>query len=332
MGIFVLQRKRAEATKVARSELFLYDMTRIVISGIGGVGGYYGGMLAAKYHNSPNVEVCFISRGENLRKIVESGLRLETTKGDLIARPAKISDDPSNVGMADLLIVATKSYDLEENMRQLRPCIGPSTIIMSLLNGVDNLERIKAIYPENEVWGGVVFIVTRLAEPGLIRETGNVARLKFGTPRGITDEQRKFNDIFRGAGIDSEMSDDIESVLWEKFVWISAAATATSYFDHSLGRILENPEEKQALENLLSEIMALAKAKKVRLPENILETTRKSMVVLPYDTTTSMHSDYMAGKNTEVESLTGVPVRLGDKLGVDTPTYDMMYNGLKQRR
>jgi 2-dehydropantoate 2-reductase len=305
----------------------------IIIAGIGAVGGFFGGKLAAHYAEAPKADIFFLARGENEKKIRQDGLRLETTRGNLLARPAGISSAPADFPVADLIVLCTKSYDLEQSIAQLMPCIGPQTILLPLLNGVDNRERILKLLPENEVWDGCVFIVSRLAEPGLIRETGNISKLLFGHPKGGTAEQLSWaEELFRQAGIDAYLSDHILQDIWGKFSFISPVATLTSYLDTSIGHILRSPKELDLQQTLMKELQSVAAAKGIALPADIVEKNIQLMATVPDESTSSMHTDYLNSKNTEVESLTGYVVKQGHELQVPTPTYEKMYKTLLEKK
>lgn len=306
-------------------------MVKIAIAGIGGVGGYFGGFLAQHYQHSEEVEVYFVARGENEKAIRQNGLNVETTTGSFIAYPKLVTSDPSQIGEADLLICCTKSYDLEQSISQLKPCIGKETVILPLLNGVDSHERIKAIYPENEVWDGCVYVVSRLMAPGLVKETGNISALYFGSATGTAGKLTQAEDIFKTAGIQATLSGNIRQTIWEKFLFISTIATLTSSLNTSLGAILENNESRSLLFALLGELKTVAEANGVPLPDDIIQATVTKMASLPFATTSSMHSDFQKGKATEVESLTGYVVRLGQQLHLPTPTYDRLYTMLQER-
>jgi 2-dehydropantoate 2-reductase len=118
---------------------------RIVIAGIGGVGGYFGGQLARHYEKNKEAEIIFFARGENEKAIRQNGLKVESTIGEFIAKPKLVTSDASEIGKADFLIICTKSYDLEQTLLQLSPCINESTVILPLLNGIDNYERQKTV-------------------------------------------------------------------------------------------------------------------------------------------------------------------------------------------
>lgn len=144
--------------------------TKIAISGIGAVGGYYGGLLAARYKDSEDIDIYFISRGENLKEIRENGIEVKNTFLTIKAKPTLATDNPAEIGPVDYLFCCTKSYDLEENIAQLTPVIGPNTVIIPLLNGANITERIQQLLPNNEIWKGCVYIGSRLVRPGRVEK------------------------------------------------------------------------------------------------------------------------------------------------------------------
>ncbi len=304
---------------------------KIAIAGIGGVGGYFGALLAKHYENNDEAEIFFIARGENEKVISENGLKVESTKGNFTAYPAKTTSDADRIGIVDFLICTTKSYHLEQILLQLSPCINTSTVILPLLNGVDSNERIKSIFPDNEVWEGCVYLVSRLAAPGFIKETGNISLLFFGSSNGTKEKLKLAEHIFLNAGLEAKLSENIQQTIWEKFLFISTIATVTSYLDKSIGEVLAHNESKLLLHSLLSELKNVADKKNIVLPENIINKTIEKMIKLPYETTSSMHSDFQKGKQTEVNSLTGYVVESGRQLNVLTPTYNKIYEQLVKK-
>lgn len=311
---------------------YLCFMQKIIIAGIGGVGGYFGGLLARHYTAGGNVSIAFMVRGENEKAIRENGLQLETTKGNFTVHPQMVSSDAAVIGIADLLIVSAKSYDLETILQQARPCIGKETVILPLLNGVDSTERIREMYPGNETWYGCVYLVSRLAGPGLVRETGGIDSLFFGAPDGTKEKLLAAETLFKNAGIEATLSPDILQTTWEKFVFISCVATLTSWLDQRIGEILASEDSRKWIPVLLAEIKAVADAKQIPLPENSIEITIEKIKKIPPAATSSMHSDFSNGKNTELESLTGYVVREGKAFGVSVPAFERMYEDLAKRR
>jgi len=304
------------------------NKTKIVIVGIGGVGGYFGGLLAQKYANSQEVEIVFVARGEHLNVIQKTGLKVLKGTEHFLAKPYLATDNYSEIGEADYIIICTKSYDLRQTIEKMRPLIGDRTIILPLLNGVSASDEILEILPNANVIKGCAFIISRLKSPGLIENSGNIAKISFGLDGPLTEEVLRLNDLCKNAGIEVNCSDMISVAVWEKFIFISPTATATSYYDKTIGAVLANHSDEVIL--LINEIKNLALVKGISISDDISEKTFATMKSMKYDATSSMHSDYIANKSeTELESLTGYVVREGAKFGVKTPTYAKFYEGLK---
>lgn len=307
-------------------------MMKILVVGLGGVGGYYGGLFAKKYIYDPEVHVCFFARGNNLKTIKEIGLTVKTDSGTFLAQPSIVTDNAEKVGVADYIILATKTYDLETTIEQIKPCVGKSTVILPLLNGIDNTDRIKELLPNTEVWYGCAYIVSRLIKPGLVIVSGTSSKLVFGSIKN-TDKLLTFEKILKEANINVELSDSILKAIWTKFFFISSSATLTSYFDSSFGALLSDPKQRKIYEELLQELLLVAKAENSGLEDSIIETAIKNLEKLPSLGTTSMHADFKAAKKTtELETLTGVVVRLADKHGIDVPVYSKVYKALKEKQ
>lgn len=303
-------------------------MKRIGILGLGGVGGYFGGLLAKAYYKSDDVEVIFIARGETKKVIVESGLKIITDDLETIVHPKLVSNDPDEIGELDYLICATKTYDIEESLLSLQKCITVKTTILPLYNGVDAPERIQNIFPENEVLQGCVYIISMIFSPGTIRKIGFYEKLFFGSKTASAAKLNELQEIFQKAKIESYLVDNIEETVWEKFIFISGLASATSYLNQNIGEILSNPEAMAIYVELLNEIELVAKAKGLKLPEDIVNQTILKLEKSPKEATSSMHRDYLAGNKIEATSLTKFVVEEGLKYGVKTPLYEKISNVL----
>ncbi len=307
-------------------------MTRILIVGIGGVGGYFGGLLARAFQDSDTVQVSFLARGAHLEAIREHGLEVVKGEKTSTARPATATDDASGLDVMDYILLCTKTYDLEATIRSLQGCVRDDTVILPLLNGVDSKERIEQVYPRNLVCNGCAYIISRLTEPGRIENTGLVETLHFGVQDKDDPRLSRLEQLFREAGIEATCHMDILPVIWEKFIFISSVATSTSYYDMPTREILEEEERRTALNGLLREVYSLAKAKHIHVSEETIQEALDRLASLPLDATSSMHSDFTGGKReTELESLTGYVVQESRSYGLDTPFFDMMYAALKQR-
>ncbi len=301
---------------------------KIAFSGIGGVGGYYGGQMAAHYTDSEQVDIYFIGRGENLRAIQANGLtlRIETEHRTLSVHPQLATDQPAVVGPVDYLFCCTKGYDLEANIRQLQPMIGPETVIIPLLNGLGIPERIQALCPGRTIWGGCVYIGARLIAPGTVTLFSKKERFYFGGET-LRYRQTELLKLLTDAGINAFNPEDIQQRIWKKFFMISTAATTTSYFDQPLDEVIAQHHDDFIA--ISEELAAVAQAAHAQLPNDIVESSLAAQQMMPPGSTTSMHTDFKQGKPTELESLTGYVIRLGEQLGIATPTYRRMYEKLR---
>lgn len=297
---------------------------KIAFSGIGAVGGYYGGLLTARYQRLQVADLFFISRGENLRVIKENGLRVKTGIRTLTAIPALATDNPAEIGPVDFLFCCTKSYDLEENIAQLGPVIGDETVIIPLLNGADIAEQIQKLLPGHDVWKGCVYIGSRLKQPGYVEKFTGKEQLFFGkSGNGDKTRQQLLLKLLTNARINAINPTDIDTRIWKKFLMISAAATATTFFNQSIGEVIE--EHVDMFTALCIELKSLAAAKGIILPDDIVNSSIQAQKMMPYNATTSMHSDFLRGGPTELDTLTGYVIREAKALGVEVPTYQFMY-------
>ncbi|PXY39810.1 2-dehydropantoate 2-reductase [Flavobacterium cheongpyeongense] len=302
--------------------------TKIGILGLGGVGGYFGGLLAKAYFESDGIEIIFIARGETQKAIAEKGLKIITDDSETIVYPKLVSNNPDEIGKLDYLICATKTYDIEESLLSIKKCITLKTVVLPLYNGVDAPERIKKIFPENEVLLGCVYIISMIISPGTIRKIGFYEKLFFGSKTIPISKLEELQSIFKNAKIESYLVENIEETVWEKFIFISALASATSYLNQNIGEILMNKESKDIYVALLYEIEAVAKAKGLQLPTDIVDQTIIKLEKSPKNATSSMNRDLLAGNKTEVTSLTQFVVNEGLKYGVETPLYEKIANAL----
>lgn len=302
--------------------------TRIGVLGIGAVGGYFGGLLAEKYLNSNDVEIIFIAREKSAKIIKEKGLKIITPTEEKIVFPHLAASNEKDIGQLDYLICCVKSYDLEESILLYKDCIHSKTVILPLLNGVNATEIIHSILPKANVWNGCVYIISRLTEPGVITEGGKIHSLYFGS-KNKDSRLKEFDSLLKEAGIDVHLSENINQTIWEKFIFISVVASLTSYLNLPIGPILENDAHRKLANLLLNEIKAIADAKKIQLPNNIIEKTIATMERMPYDTTSSMHSDFKKGGKTEYRSLTEYVIKQGKDLNVKTPEYAKIFESLK---
>ncbi|MDA1100239.1 MAG: 2-dehydropantoate 2-reductase [Proteobacteria bacterium] len=297
---------------------------KIVVMGAGGIGGYYGGRLAAS-----GADVTFVARGAHLAAMRKDGLRIISPLGDVHIPSVKATDDPAAIGPVDIVMFCVKLYDVDEASELCKPLIGPNTAVISFLNGIDSEARMQAILGDGAVVGGVAQIPCNIREPGVIEHKAQFAVLEFGELDGHDSTRLKsFHDACTEAGIQSYLVNNIETAIWLKFAILVPFATACC-LTRLPGKILiEEPAVQELAFAAMREIIALAGARGVSLPPDALQT-RMDMLNNFADAKPSMLVDLDAGKRIELEGLQGAVVRMAAELGVSTPVHQVAYAALK---
>ena len=193
---------------------------------------------------------------------------------------------------------------------------------------MDIEERIHNILPEQEVWKGCVYIGSRLTEPGVVEKFSLKERIFFGNKDANKDKQTELLKLLMYARLNAFNPADIDLRIWKKFFMISTAATITSYFNETIGEVVNNHID--LFITLGYELKSVAEAKGIRLPDGQVFSAIDAQKIMPNNSTTSMHSDFQKGNRTEVETLTGYVVRTAQELGIEVPTYQFMYKGLTE--
>ena len=297
---------------------------KIAVMGSGGVGGYYGGLLARAGH-----DVTFIARGAHLAALLADGLQVHSVHGDLNVAPVKATDAPAEVGPVDVVLVCVKTPDTDQAAQVIRPLVGPDTTVTSLQNGVDAAERIGAVVGLEHVLGGVTWISSAVAAPGVIRQVSQFRRVVLGELDGrITPRAEALYEAFTGAGITVELAEDIRKVLWTKFTFIAAISGVGSLTRLEIGDYRAVPETRALLVSLMCEVEAVARASGVALDADVVEATLALVDSVAPTIKPSMQRDVEAGRRSELDAMVGVIRRQGRELGVPTPAADVVYAAL----
>ncbi len=302
---------------------------RFAVMGTGGVGGYFGGLLAGN-----GEDVTFVARGAHFEAIRRAGLRVESVFGDFTVPNAQVTDDTRTVGPVDVVLFATKSYQLEAAGEALHPLIGPNTVVIPLHNGVDAAERTAAIVGREHVLGGVCYVGSMIASPGVIRQQSPFRRIVAGELTGnpsagnMTPRVQAIVDVLARAGVTAEASSDIQATTWVKFAFIGPFSGVGAVARAPAGDINATSETRQMLHDAIREVEAVARAESVAVPADLAEKTIAFCGGLPHGMTASMQRDVLDGKPSELDSLVGVMVRKGETLGVAVPAFRFFYAAL----
>jgi 2-dehydropantoate 2-reductase len=301
---------------------------RVLVMGAGAVGGYYGAALAGRGH-----AVTFVARGEHLRAMQERGLTIRSGGRSMTLHPVHAVADPAEAGGDfELALFTVKGYDTEPAALALRPAVGPRTAVLTLQNGVESGERLGAVLGADRVLVGTTVIAATIAEPGTIEQANPLRRIELGEPSGhVTPRVESVAAALRDAGVDVRVTTDVRRAVWEKFIRLAPGATLTSACQASIGEARGIPEGAALYRALITETAAVGRAAGANLPPDAVESAMSQIRALPADMRTSMQLDYERRRRVELEDLTGSVVRLGRRLGVPTPTYDVLYGVLKVR-
>ena len=297
---------------------------KIAVMGSGGIGGYFGGRLAAA-----GEDVTFIARGAHLAAMQKDGLRIISPLGDAHITAVKATDDPVSIGPVDIVMFCVKLYGVEQAAALCKPLIGPDTAVISFLNGVDSEARLEAVLGPDTVVGGVARIPSNISAPGVIQHMGPFAELDFGELDGRDSPRlNAFHKACGDAGIQSYLVDDIEVAIWLKLAILAPFADVCC-LTRQPGRIMiEDPHVQEIAFAAMREVIAVAEAKGVPLPPDALQS-RMDMMNGFANAKPSMLHDLEAGKRIELDGLQGAVVAMGRELGVPTPVHQVVYAALK---
>jgi 2-dehydropantoate 2-reductase len=297
---------------------------RIAIFGTGGVGGYFGGRLAAA-----GEDVTFIARGPMLKALIERGLRVDSIKGDFTVGRVRATDHPSTVGHVDVILACVKAWQVPEAAEAMQAMVGPGTIAIPLENGLEAPEQLAAALGREHAGGGLCGIVSFIAGPGHIRHTGVEPFVNFGELDNSPSERlTRLRDAFTHAGVQADIPPDIHRSMWTKFLFIAVLSGIGAAARVPVGLWRMVPETRALATGALQEIVAVAAARGVTLAPDAVARTLERFDSLPPDSTASMQRDVLDGKPSELDSQLGAAVRMGRTSGVPTPIFDALYAAL----
>ena len=287
---------------------------RIAVFGAGGVGGYFGGLLA-----KAGADVVFLARGEHLRSIKERGLKVESVAGGFEVK-VKAKESAEEVGPVDFVLSCVKTYHVKESAPAMRPLLGADTSVLSLQNGVDNEGIIGSVLGEERVIGGVAYVESTVAAPGVISQTGGHRRLIIGELDGeLSSRVRALSEVLSGAGIDCLVSEDIVSELWRKFMFICPLSGLTSVVRAPIGVVLANAETRELYRKAVEEVHLAAWSCEVNLPEDMIGEVMGFTESLHFDFKSSMWRDLERGRLLELDALSGHVVHLSEEKEFPAP-------------
>jgi 2-dehydropantoate 2-reductase len=294
---------------------------KIAVYGTGGVGGYFGGLLAHVGH-----DVVFIARGDHLAAIQSAGLRVHSIHGDFAIQPAQATDDPGGVGAVDYVIVAVKHYSLAAAAPGVAKLVGPETTVVPLLNGVNAHEILEAEVPRRALVGGLCSIVSMIESPGVIRQESQFRSAVVGEfDHRRSDRVERLVQAWKEGGAEATQADDIHVAMWNKLIFIASFGGVGALARANAGELRANPETRQLIVDAAREVEAVGRAEGVELATDATDRAVSFFDNIGPTSTSSMQRDVAAGLMFELEAFSGTVVRRGQANGVPTPVHQMIY-------
>jgi 2-dehydropantoate 2-reductase len=307
------------------------QVKNIAVFGIGGIGGYFGGRIAHKINkNHPDKEVYFIARGEHLGAIQVNGLKIVTDNEKFVSFPNIATDQIRQIPTPDLCLLCVKGYDIVTAANEIAKNIYNDTIILPLLNGVDIYERVRTILTRGIVIPAAVYVSSYIEKPGVIRQKGPDGRIVYGPdPQQLDYNYQNLKEFFTEMEIRADWFDNPYPAIWEKYVFIAAFGLTTAYSGKSIGGVLEDSELRDLTENIMKEIVLIARSKGVDLKQEVIENSLQVARGFPYDATTSFQKDYLKedGRN-EGDIFGGTLIRMAKERNIVIPNINEIYNKL----
>lgn len=295
---------------------------RIAVVGAGGVGGYFGARLAHAGH-----DVSFLVRGAQLAALRSNGVVIHSPRGDLHLPEVRASDDPDQLGAHDVVLFAVKAYAIDAALPVLPALLGSDGFVTCVQNGgVAPADRVAGAVGVERTVGGAAYISCHLRAPGVLEHHSPLAGMEIGElGGGLSARVEEFAKVARDADLDTEVSADIRTVLWQKFAFICGLAGATATSRRPIGEVRASAEGQRLLRGLVSETAAVGRADGAALTPDYEEMALSLLHTIDAGMRSSLYEDLANGRVMELDSLHGEVVRRADELGVDVPVTRTVY-------
>ena len=305
---------------------------RVLVAGVGGIGGFLGAKLASAYSSSGPHEVYFLARGPHLDAIKRTGLMLKSPQGSITAHPKGASDVVSLWPEMDLVILCVKGYDLPQTAKGIEPVVGENTLILPLQNGIEKREEVEKVLSRGQVADGTIYVFAHIHSPGVVVHVGGPGKVVLGSPRpDLKPKLEETRDLLRGAQIEADLTTEVDVAIWKKFLVLAPVAGLTALYGMTVGEIIDDEGKWNLLLRLMEEVVELAKASGVSLGGDAMDEGLAIVRSFPRDGKSSLLHDLEAGRKNELDWLLGRALELGRDLGVSLPFFKEVYDGIRSR-
>ena len=297
---------------------------KVAVIGTGGVGGYFGGLLAQAGH-----DVNFIARGAHLQAIKKNGLRVESQLDGTFTVPGNATDNTAELESQDLVLFAVKMYHNSDALSHLPPLIGPETVVLTLQNGIDNCDILAEAVGEAHVMIGSAYMEGRISKPGVVTQ-GGPGIAAFGEMKvGISRRGENLLQEFQEAGWRVNLHENMPGMLWKKFAYIAGSAAVCAAANCVYEEMRTKPETRALIQNAVEEVLAVGRARGAPIMPDSLAWAMDSLDRFPGQGRASLAKDFTDQRPVELEGLTGTVIRMARELDLPTPTNDFLYAILK---
>jgi len=298
---------------------------KIMVTGIGGVGGYLASVLCANYTG-----VTLIARKKRKESLQKNGLILHSDYfGEHAAYP-HITDDPASTGIQDIIFVCVKNYSLEAAVSAILPCIADHTIIVLVLNGVDHAAAARKLIKTGHIVDSTMYINAAYNSDYSIRQMGKFARIFIGSDNVSCNE--KVYTLLDHPGLKCRIAEDIQVELWNKYITNCAYNVITAYYESTIGEVFKNPQRLAEFRILIEEAYAVGKGVGVNLDADLTDTIFQRVAEQKNkDTTSSLARDIIARRQSELDTFSGYLLRTANELNIPVPLSEKFYHEINQR-
>lgn len=306
----------------------------ICFYGVGGVGGYYGALLSKYFNKIGKGTIYFIARGKHKEAILDKGLLLkkEGGKEELLIRPDFCTDSVDTLPVFEIVVVSVKGYDLESAIKEVNKITDENSIILPLLNGADIYDRIRQHLNKGYIIPACLYLGTHIESPGVIFQKGGSGQILIGKdPLNPTFYPEKLLDLFKNADILIEYFEDVNVEIWTKYIFIASYALVTATYDKTIGEAANDKNLSILVKKIMREIELIARALKIQLPSDIVETSFAKANQFPLETKTSFQRDVETkGRQSEWDLFGGTILRYADKLNIPADNTKETFEKLMQ--
>ncbi len=293
---------------------------KIAIMGAGAIGGFFGAKLV-----NCGYDVKFIARGKHLDAIQRDGLHVVTNDTKLQI-DCLATDNPNEVGAVDLVLFTVKSYHNEAALSKMEPLVCPSTVIMSLQNGIDTHQSISHKFGQDKMMPGIAYIEAQVEHPGVIKQRGDIVYIEFGELDGkISTRTNDIQTLLTEANIKTIVSHSIQQALWKKMVFVATLAGITCIAKKRIKELMTQSTWRSIIIGCMHEIVEVARANGMHLHDDVVPSILSYMENSLEDLQASMHTDLIAGRPLELDALTGAIVKAGQVFNEPTPINNLIY-------